>query len=124
MVRATKTMALGILALAAWSHQPAIAEDCEVISATHSAATKGEALLMARALAAKGASELSHNKGWRRFSMRPQKVEPDPFFKKVRPVVPEGAIYGTFVSTKTYTTCWSGVRVPYVCTSGSKVCRN
>ncbi len=124
MVRGTKTIALGILALVAWSHQSVRAADCEVVSATHSANTKGEALLMSRALAAKSASELSHTKGWRRFTMSPQKVEPDPFFKKVRPVVPESAIYGTFVSAKTYTTCWSGVRVPYVCTSGSKVCGN
>lgn len=56
--------------------------------------------------------------------MRPKKVKPDPFFKRVRPVVPEEDIYATFVSAKTYTTCFTGVVVNYVCTSGAKVCRN
>jgi hypothetical protein len=40
----------------------------------------------------------------------------------VRPVVPKDVIYGTFVTAKTYTTCFTGVVVPFVCTSGAKVC--
>lgn len=52
---------LGILASAVW-HEPAIAA-CEVISASHSADTKGEALLMSQALAAKSADELSRTRG-------------------------------------------------------------
>lgn len=123
MLRAAKIILLGILAFAVWEHQAAAA-DCEVISATHSADTKGEALHMARALAARSADELRRKRGWRRFSMRPQRVSPDPFWKRVRPVVPEDVIYASFVTAKTYTTCFTGVVVPYVCTSGSKVCRN
>jgi hypothetical protein len=124
MFRAAKGVALGILALAISWHQAAMAADCEVISATHSADTKGEALHMSRALAAKSADELKRKKGWSSISMSPEKVKPDPFFKRVRPVVPEDVVYATFVNARTYTTCFTGVVVNYVCTSGSKVCRN
>ena len=50
--------------------------------------------------------------------MSAYRVKPDPFWKSVRPVVPKDVIYGTFVTAKTYTTCFTGVVVPYVCTSG------
>jgi hypothetical protein len=125
MLRAAKGVVFGILALAApWPLAAVAAEDCEVISATHSADTKGEALHMSRALADKSADELRRKRGWSRISMSPEKVKPDPFFKRVRPVVPEDVVYATFVTAKTYTTCFTGVVVNYVCTSGSKVCRN
>ena len=114
---------LGIVARAVWGQRPAMAL-CEVVSATHSAPTKGEALLMSRALAAKSAKALRSKKGWGHIRMSAHKVKPDPFWKKVRPVVPQSAIYGTFVTAKTYSVCWTGVRVPYVCTSGAKVCGN
>ena len=52
--------------------------------------------------------------------MSAYKVKPDPFWKSVRPVVPKDVIYGTFVTAKTYTTCFTGVVVPYVCTSGRR----
>ena len=79
---------------------------------------------MSRALADKSADELRRKRGWSRISMSPQKVNPDPFWKRVRPAVPEDVVYATFVNAKTYTTCFTGVVVPYVCTSGSKVCGN
>lgn len=123
MLRAVKIIAIGVFALAVWAPRPALAA-CEVVSATHSAPTKGEALLMSRALAAKSAKALRKKKGWSRHAMSPHKVKPDPFWKKLRPVVPQSAIYATFVTAKTYTICWTGVRVPYVCTSGAKVCGN
>jgi hypothetical protein len=124
MFRAAKSVVLGILALAVFGPQAVRAADCEVISATHSADTKGAALHMSRALAAKSADELRRKRGWSRISMSPEKVKPDPFFKRVRPVVPEDVVFATFVTAKTYTTCFTGVVVNYVCTSGSKVCRN
>ncbi len=124
MFRAAKSVVLGILALAVFGPQAVRAADCEVISATHSADTKGEALHMSRALAAKSADELRRKRGWSRISMSPEKVKPDPFFKRVRPVVPEDVVFATFVTAKTYTTCFTGVVVNYVCTSGSKVCHN
>jgi hypothetical protein len=123
MLRSAKTVVFAILALAVWGHQPAAA-GCDVISATHSADSKQEALAMSRALAAESASNLRRSKGWSYVSMSAYKVKPDPFWKTVRPVVPKDVIYGTFVTAKTYTTCFTGVVVNYVCTSGSKVCRN
>ena len=55
--------------------------------------------------------------------MRPHKVRPNPFWKSVRPVVPQGVILKPDVVTaSTYTTCFRGVVVPFVCTSGSAVC--
>src|SRR6476646_5157989 len=48
MLRAAKVVVLSILALAIWGLQPAAA-GCDVISATHSADTKSEALAMSRA---------------------------------------------------------------------------
>jgi hypothetical protein len=114
---------LAILALAVWGYQPAAA-GCDVISATHSADNKAEALAMSRALAAQSANNLRRSKGWSYVNMSAYRVKPDPFWKSVRPVVPKDVIYGTFVTSKTYTTCFTGVVVPYVCTSGSKVCGN
>lgn len=98
------------------------ADDCEIISATHSAWTKGEALVMSQALAAKSADELKQKKGWRAISVTAQQVKPNPFFKKWRRQVPESALSGSFVTAKTYSTCFTGVSVPFVCTTGSKVC--
>ena len=121
MFRTSHIVVVGILALPVLGHQAAAA-DCEVISATHSADTKGEALQMSRALAAKSADELRRKRGWKQAIMSPYKVQPDPFFKRVRPVVPKDVIYASFATAKTYTTCFTGVVVPYVCTSGSKVC--
>ena len=79
---------------------------------------------MSRALAAQSANNLRRSKGWSYVSMSAYRVKPDPFWKTVRPVVPKNVIYRTFVTAKTYTTCFTGVVVPYVCTSGSKVCGN
>jgi hypothetical protein len=123
MLRVLNILVLGLLAITAWGHHPAAAAaNCEVISATHSADTKGEALLTSQALAAKSAKELSRQRGWTHFSMSAQKVEPDPFWKKVRPKVPTDVIYASFVTPKTYSICFTGVVVPFVCTSGAKVC--
>jgi hypothetical protein len=123
MLRAAKVVVLSMLALGIWGLQPAAA-GCDVVSATHSADTKSEALAMSRALANESAKDLRRSKGWKSISMSAYKVKPDPFWKTVRPVVPKDVIYGTFVTAKTYTTCFTGVVVPYVCTSGSKVCGN
>jgi hypothetical protein len=123
MLRAATMAVLGVLAFAVWGFQPAEA-GCQVISATHSADNKGDALAMSRALAAESANELRRSKGWKSISMSAYRVKPDPFWKTVRPVVPKDAIYGSFVTAKTYTTCFTGVVVPFVCTSGSKVCGN
>ena len=123
MLRAATIALLGGLALALCAHH-ASAADCEIISATHSAETKGEALLMSQALAAKSANALQQTKGWRKISMSPYKVKPDPFWKNVRPAVPEDIVWASFVTARTYTVCFTGVVVNYVCTSGTRVCPN
>jgi hypothetical protein len=123
MLRAATVALLGGLAFALSAYQ-ASAADCEIISATHSADTKGEALLMSQALAAKSANALRQTKGWRKISMSPYKVKPDPFWKNVRPAVPEDIVWASFVTARTYTVCFTGVVVNYVCTSGSRVCPN
>ena len=79
---------------------------------------------MSQALAARSANELKAQKGWRGVTMKAYQVKPDPFFKTVRPEVPTGVIVGSFVTARTYTTCFTGVVVPFVCTSGSQVCGN
>lgn len=102
---------------------PALA-DCQVISATYGGNWQGEALSMSQALAARSANALKAQKRWRGITMKAQKVKPDPFFKTVRPEVSTNIIVGTYVTPRTYTTCWTGITVPYVCTSGAKVCGN
>ena len=77
---------------------------------------------MSRALANESAKDLRRSKGWKSIRMSAYKVKPDPFWKTVRPVVPKDVIYGTFVTAKTYTTCFTGVVVPYV-TGGAESLR-
>jgi hypothetical protein len=96
-----------------------------MISATHSAHSRLEALRSSQALAVESANDLKRAKGWKYFTMRAYRVQPNPFWKTVRPVVPENVILKPDVVTAlTYTTCFTGVVVPYVCTSGSAVCGN
>jgi hypothetical protein len=97
--------------------------DCQVISATYGGHWQGEALSMSQALAARSANALKAQKKWRGITVKAQAVKPDPFFKTVRPEVSTNLIVGTYVTARTYTTCWTGVTVPFVCTSGSQVCR-
>ena len=125
MLRASKlsVIVLAAAGFALLGHGAAEA-GCQVISATHSADTKSEALKSSQALAVESANELKRSKGWHSVSMSAYRVKPDPFWKMVRPVVPKDVIYGSFATGRTYTTCFTGVVVPYVCTSGSKVCGN
>jgi hypothetical protein len=119
---------VGVLVLAAAALLPhpgrSAAADCQVISATHGGNWQGEALSMSQALAARSADDLKAQKKWRGVTMKAYQVKPEPFFRTVRPEVPTGVIIGTFVTARAYTTCWTGITVPYVCTSGAKVCGN
>jgi hypothetical protein len=63
-------------------------------------------------------------KKWRSITIKAHAVKPDPFFKTVRPQVSSDVIVGSFVTARTYTTCFTGITVPFVCTSGSEVCGN
>jgi hypothetical protein len=79
---------------------------------------------MSQALAARSANALKAQKRWRSISIKAHQVKPDPFFKTVRPEVSTDIIVGTYVTPRTYTTCWTGITVRFVCTSGSEVCGN
>jgi hypothetical protein len=112
---------LGAAGLLARQTVPALA-DCQVVSATHGGHWQGEALNMSQALAAQSANQLKAQKGWRGMTMKAYQVKPSAFFKTVRPEVSDSVIVGSFVTARTYTTCWTGITVPFVCTSGSQVC--
>ena len=84
MLRATKIAALGALTFMVWGYQPAAA-GCDVISATHSAESKEEALSMSRRLVAESALEVRRKKGWKYLTMSAYKVKPDPFWKSTPP---------------------------------------
>jgi hypothetical protein len=51
-------------------------------------------------------------------------VQGEPFWKAVRPhgVPPRARLQPDIVTPQFYTTCFTGVVVPYVCTTGSSVC--
>jgi hypothetical protein len=79
---------------------------------------------MSRALALESANDLKQAKGWRSVSLTAYKVKGDPFWKMVRPdgVPAEAQLKPDIVTSRFYTTCFTGVVVPYVCTTGSSVC--
>ncbi|MEG6509139.1 hypothetical protein V6C03_09155 [Methyloligella sp. 2.7D] len=126
MKNATKIafLVFGLVALAGLDAAPAFA-GCELIRATNSASTPREAVIASQANAKEVAEATRKRRGWSYVTMRARKVKPDPFWKAVRPVVPpEILIKPDVVTSKTYTQCWPGVVVPYVCTSGSVACGN
>jgi hypothetical protein len=97
---------------------------CQLITATHSAASKAEAAQSSRALAVQSAYQLKSARRWSYVSLSARRVKGDPFWKAVRPNgVPPGAqLKPDLVTSRFYTTCFTGVVVPYVCTTGSSVC--
>ena len=114
--------ALGVAAFALYA--PAAEAVCQLIKATHSALSQVEAAQMSRALALSSANDLKLAKGWSYASLTAHKVKGDPFWKMVRPDgVPQDAqLKPDIVTSRFYTTCFTGVVVPYVCTTGSNVC--
>ena len=106
--------------LAPWSAEAA----CQLVKATHSANSPAEAAQMSRALALESANDLKRAKGWSYVSLTAHKVKGDPFWKAVRPngVPEEAQLKPDMVTSRFYTTCFTGVVVPYVCTTGSSVC--
>lgn len=120
---------LGVAALAvagfAWSAGPAEA-GCELVKATHSASSHSAAARASQQLALQSAYQVQQRRGWSSISLRAKRVEGDPFWKAVRPEgVPQKAkLNPDIVTGQFYTTCFTGVVVPYVCTTGSAVCGN
>jgi len=99
---------------------------CQLITATHSAGSKAEAARTSQALAVQSAHQLKRSKRWSYVSMSARKVKGDPFWKAVRPngVPADARLKPDIITARFYTTCFTGVVVPYVCTTGSAVCGN
>jgi len=126
MLRVSKAglVLLGFVALFLGGLQPASA-GCQLIKATNSAESKASAARAAYQNAIDSAETLRRQKGWRYVTLRARKVKPDPFWKAVRPVVtPDMLLKPDVVTAKTYSQCWEGVVVPYVCTAGAIACGN
>jgi hypothetical protein len=126
MLKVLRTIGLTAFAAAlfvSWAPWSAKAA-CQLIKATHSAGSQAEAAQMSRALAVQSANDLQRAKGWRYVSLSARKVKGDPFWKAVRPNgVPQYAqLKPDIVTSRFYTTCFTGVVVPYVCTTGAAVC--
>jgi hypothetical protein len=79
---------------------------------------------LASKLAVQSAYQLKSTSRWRYVTLSARRVKGDPFWKAIRPNgVPPGAqLKPDLVSSRFYTTCFTGVVVPYVCTTGSTVC--
>ena len=99
---------------------------CQLVTATHSADSKAEAAQSSRALAVQSAYELKATRRWSYVTMSARRVKGDPFWKAVRPdgVPADAQLKPDLVNSRFYTTCFTGVVVPYVCTTGSAVCGN
>ena len=114
---------LGALGLGLFGLSPAEA-GCELVKATASESSPAEAARTSQALVVQGANELKRARRWAYLTLYAHKVKGDPFWKAVRPNgVPPGAqIKPDIVTSRFYTTCFTGVVVPYVCTTGSAAC--
>lgn len=103
--------------------QPAEAVRCELIVATNSAGSKAAAAKAAQQNARDTAQQVRRKHGWSYVTLRARKVTPDPFWKSVRPEVRnEMLLKPDIVTGQTYTQCWRGVVVPFVCTAGASAC--
>jgi hypothetical protein len=113
----------GFAVLAAGAVGPAQAA-CQLIKATNSAGSKADAARASQQTVIETAAELKRTKRWSYVSLSARKVKGDPFWKAVRPdgVPPEARLRPDIVTKRFYTTCFTGVVVPYVCTTGSAAC--
>jgi hypothetical protein len=125
MAKLFRKVSLVALGLATFAFYATAAEAaCKFIKATHSALSHADAAQMSRALALQSANDLKRAKGWSYANLTAHRVKGDPFWKMVRPDgVPQDAqLKPDLVTSRFYTTCFTGVVVPYVCTTGSNVC--
>jgi hypothetical protein len=114
---------LGVAVFALYASQPAEAA-CQLIKATHSAGSKAEAARSSQALVLQSAADLKRSKRWSYVTLYAYRVKGDPFWKAVRPdgVPKDAQLKPDIVTSRFYTTCFTGVVVPYVCTTGSSAC--
>jgi hypothetical protein len=97
---------------------------CQLVTATASEASPQQAAHTSQALVLQSAYELKRAKRWAYVTLYAHRVKGDPFWKAVRPngVPSDAQIKPDIVTFRFYTTCFTGVVVPYVCTTGSAVC--
>ena len=114
---------LGLAVLTVGANEPVEAA-CQLLKVTHSAGSKAEAARSSQALLLQSAAQLKRAKRWSYVTLYARKVKGDPFWKAVRPQgVPRAAqLKPDIVTSRFYTTCFTGVVVPFVCTTGSSVC--
>ena len=114
---------LAVATLAFCGLEPAKA-GCQLIKATHSARSKERAVETSQALTLRSAYALQRARGWSHVTLSAYLVQGDPFWKAVRPngVPAKARLQPDLVTAQFYTTCFTGVVVPYVCTTGSNVC--
>jgi hypothetical protein len=100
------------------------AKSCQLITATHSARTHAKAAATSQALALQTALNLQRARGWSTLTLSAYAVPGDPFWKAVRPhgVPAKAQLSPDIVTPQFYTTCFTGVVVPFVCTTGSSAC--
>jgi hypothetical protein len=116
-------IALGVAAFALLGFPPAEAS-CQLIHATHSARSQAKAVQTSQALALRSAYDLRRAMGWSHITLTAYPVPGEPFWKAVRPkgVPAHARLQPDLVTAQFYTTCFTGVVVPFVCTTGSSVC--
>jgi hypothetical protein len=115
----------GVVGFALLSVQPADAA-CQLVKATASSTSKAQAAKDSQALALQSAYELKRARGWSHVSLSARRVKGDPFWKAVRPgdPPPDSLLKPDIVTSRFYTTCFTGVVVPVVCTTGAAACGN
>ena len=115
---------LGMAMLAIFGIDAAHAMSCQLITATHSARSWAKAAETSQALAVQTARNLQRARGWSTLTLSAYAVPGDPFWKAVRPhgVPAKAKLSPDIVTPQFYTTCFTGVVVPYVCTTGSSAC--
>ena len=84
MKSCVSTIGLGIAVFAFFGFQPAEA-GCQLIHATHSARSQGEAVENSRTLALRSAYDLQRASGWSHITLSAHQVQGEPFWKAVRP---------------------------------------
>ena len=128
MLRLSKSglVLLGAAALFLAGGVAPAAAKCQLIKATNSASSKILAAKAAHQNAIDNAMALKRQYGWKYVTLRARKVTPDPFWKAVRPgdPPPDSLLKPDIVTGRFFTTCFTGVVVPVVCTTGSAVCGN
>lgn len=97
---------------------------CQLVTATASEASPAAAARSSQALVVQSANQLKRARGWAYLTLYAHKVKGDPFWKAVRPngVPADAQLKPDIVTERFYTTCFTGVVVPYVCTTGSAAC--